>query len=330
MNCPQKIVFDTNVLLSNPALITQYSSRAVITKTVLDELDFRKRKREHQEFAQLALNNIERAKLPIIHSNRSSGSNDEKILADALSRYKKHELLIVSNDTGMRLQAENRGLKSIKLDEFIRLHSMVDTKATPAKKSLFQNLLQGQIARCEQMIAADTQLNFNFYLENGFTPLIECIRDKRFEAAYFIISQPTTDLNLPDNAKLRMPAFMHASQRRNIPMMKRLIAAGANHHITAKGKNGGNSALLIAAWDNAMNVIRFLLETPNLNISLNQADGNGFTPLIKAAIKGHTEVVKYLLNHNADCDIRDKQDKSAHDYAVEKKRSNIIHLLEKA
>lgn len=328
MNSIKKIVFDTNVLLENPALVTQYSSRVVMTKTILDELDYRKGEREHQEVAQLALNNIERAKLSIISSNDNRGSNDEKILSDALSRYPKQKLLIVSNDTGMRLQAKNRGIESISLDDFIERLSKANTKTTPAKQELYETLLKGQIKRCKTMLVIDKQVNFNFYLSNGFTPLIDCIRNKRFEVADFIISQPSTDFNLLDNAKLVMPAFMHASQRRNISMMKKLIAAGANYHITAKGKNKGNSALLIAAWDNALNIIKFLLETPSLNISPNQADGNGFTPLIKAAIKGHTEVVEYLLSLRVDRYIRDKHDKSAYDYAVEKKHKSIIRLLE--
>lgn len=328
MSSTKKIVFDTNVLLKNPALVTQYSSRVVMTKTILDELDYRKSKREHQEVAQLALNNIERAELSIISSNDNRGSNDEKILNDALSRYPKQKLLIVSNDTGMRLQAENRGIESISLEDFIKLLSEANTKTTPAKQKLYETLLKGQIEQCKEMIATDKQINFNFYLSNGFTPLIDCICNKRVEAADFIISQPSTDFNLLDNAKLVMPAFMHASQRRNISMMKKLIAAGTNYHITAKGKNKGNSALLIAAWDNALNVIKFLLETPNLNISPNQADGNGFTPLIKAAIKGHTEIVEYLLKRRVDRHIRDKHDKSAYDYAVENTHKSIIRLLE--
>ena len=62
----RKIIFDTNTLLINPALITRFSKQIIVTKTILNELDYRKKIKEHQENAQLAINNIEKDKIKII------------------------------------------------------------------------------------------------------------------------------------------------------------------------------------------------------------------------------------------------------------------------
>ena len=56
----KRIVFDTNVLLINPELVNRFARQMILPKTILDELDYRKTKREHQEPAQLALHHIER------------------------------------------------------------------------------------------------------------------------------------------------------------------------------------------------------------------------------------------------------------------------------
>ena len=325
-----KIIFDTNVLLINPALITRFSKRIVFTKTILSELDYRKNVGAHQENAQLAINNIDKDTIKVIRvAQYLDGNNDEKILSEALSEYQFSDLLMVSEDTGMRLAAKSRKIKSITLEEFEKDISKnnFETIQTREKQLLYETLLKQEYLECQNMLNTDPKLNFNFYLNNGFTPLIECIKKKKGKLVDFIIAQKSTDLDLSDKAKLKMPAFLHASQHRNIGIMKNLCRSGVNHHITVKGRNLGNSPLLIAAYDNALNVIEFLLETPHLEISVNQSDGNGFTALIKASFRGHYDIVKYLIKKKADPYIRDKRDKSALEHALENDNLEIAALI---
>ena len=52
-----------------------------------------------------------------------------------------------------------------------------------------------------------------------------------------------------------MPPFIHAVQRNQIDTLKILVRKGANLKLLSKGKNKGNSALLIAVWDNRIDII---------------------------------------------------------------------------
>jgi ankyrin repeat protein len=323
-----KIVFDTNTLLINPALLRRFASCVIVPKTVFNELDYRKTKAEHQEVAQLALNTIEQLRLPLAIAVQKSKQNDEQILLDTLAVAKNIDVLLVSNDSAMRTRAGQMQVKAVSLEEFLATQSKGDTGLTPDRQILFDCLNQGVFAKADTLIQGSPSLHFNFYLQNGHTPLIEMIRNKQFSAVDYLLQIRGLDLDMVDQAKLNLTAFGHAAQRRQIATLDKLISAGANPHITCRGKNKGNSVLLIAAWDGALNVIRFLAEHPRLKLSLNQADNNGFTPLIKAAIKGHTDIVSYLLSQQVDVHIRDRKDKTALDYAFAEDQQAVVKLLQ--
>ena len=126
-----------------------------------------------------------------------------------------------------------------------------------------------------------------------------------------------------------MPPYIHAVQRNQLDTLKILINKGIDPKLLSKGKNKGNSALLIAIWDNRVNIVKYLLENKILNISINQADNNGFTPLIKASIKNRIEIIKYLLTfNNIDLNICDRDGKNAKDWANEQSNFDIVKLLE--
>jgi len=50
--------FDTNILLQVPSILRDYSNQIIISNTVFNELDYRKRFKEHQENAQLSIKHI--------------------------------------------------------------------------------------------------------------------------------------------------------------------------------------------------------------------------------------------------------------------------------
>lgn len=326
----KKVIFDTNALLINPALLRRFASSTVVAKTVFEELDYRKTKAEHQEVAQLALNTIEQLRLPIAAASRQSRKNDEQILHDLLTAVEVGDALLVTNDIAMRTRAELMRIEAVSLETFLAIKAQGDSGLTPQRQNLFDVLSQAEFFKADAMLQASSDLHFNFYLRNGNSPLIEVVRNKNIAAVDYLLKQVGIDLDMADQAKLNLTAFTHAAQRRQINIMEKLINAGANPYITCRGKNKGNSALLIASWDGALNVIRFLVEHPRLHLSLNQSDNNGFTPLIKASIKGHSEIVKYLLSKKVDINIRDRKDKSALDYALEKQNSLVVNLLRQA
>ena len=296
-------------------------------KTILDELDYRKTKREHQEPAQLALHHIERNRIrPTFSASRDTGKNDERILKEALSCCKAPQLLLVSNDVGMRNRAQAQHIETLSLEAFLQKTAVGDRQLTPERQEMFDLLLQGRFESVDTWLSRDGN-HFNFYLKDGHTPLILCIRNKKLRALEYLLQQLSTELNMLDQAKLKMTAFCHAAQRRQLKTMEQLVTAGANPHLTAQGKNRGNSPLLIAAWDGAINVIRFICEHKDINLSINQSDNNGFTPLIKASIKGHSDIVRYLMELDADTNIRDRKDKLAIEYARENNHKQIVRML---
>jgi hypothetical protein len=197
----------------------------------------------------------------------------------------------------------------------------------PVDLDLFKLVDRGEWAAANAM-AEGYRGNPNFIGSDNLTPLISFVRRKQFEAVKFWAAIPGCDLDKYDSGKFPMAPFVHAAQRGWLKGVQFLLDAGANPHLLSRGKNKGNSALLIAVWDGRMEIVRYLLETEALEISVNQADGNGFTPLIKAAIRGRSEIARYLLSRpELDRLIRDRDGRSALDYAEDNGHQEIIQLL---
>jgi ankyrin repeat protein len=107
-------------------------------------------------------------------------------------------------------------------------------------------------------------------------------------------------------------AFLRASQSGDLPLMKKLLAHGADPHIAT---NLNVSALQVAAgigWvegitfehspEQTLEAVRLLLD---LGIDPNTQALTGRVALHGAAHKGATEVVKLLVAHGARMDVRD-------------------------
>ena len=95
---------------------------------------------------------------------------------------------------------------------------------------------------------------------------------------------------------------------------------------------------MIAAWHGRLDIVKYLVEQ---GACCNQQDFNGFTPLIKACIRKHPEVILYLFD-KTDRNIHDRYNyKTANDYALQidnvdvkckfntDARDNISKILEK-
>ena len=320
--------FDTNILLQVPSILRDYSNQIIISNTVFNELDYRKRFKEHQENAQLSIKHIKNNKLKFLPKakNENNLKNDEKIIKEILLY--KQPITLVSEDEAIHIRAKQNNVKSINLQEFNDFILSNEDKPTSNDLEFFNLLKKKEFKKAEQF-KIDKKLNYNFITKDNLTPLIYFIRNRKTEELRFWINLNGVDFDKYDNGKFPMPPYMHAVQRNQLDTLKMLISKGINLKLLSKGKNKGNSALLIAVWDNRINIVKYLLENKSFCISINQADGNGFTPLIKAAIKNRIEIVRYLLTFkNIDLDICDKDGKNALDWAKEKGNIEIIKLLE--
>jgi len=324
-----KYLFDTNVLIKNPSLLREHRDGCVMSRTVFDELDYRKRIPEHQEAAQLAIKHINEYRILILGQMQTLGNqkNDARIIAEAKKAAGRYPLTVVSEDEGFQVLARAEGVQCLTLLEF---HNQVMAKsalATDDDRELFE-LVKRQRFSDAATYSKNSQTNPNFIGTDGLTPLIYFVRERRFDEMAFWASLPMCDLDRYDQGKFPMPPYVHAAQRGWLNGVRYLLEKGANPHLLSQGKNKGNSALLIAVWDGRFDIVRFLLETADLQISVNQADGNGFTPLIKAAIKGQREIARYLLARKGiDLLIRDRDRKSAIDHAREQNYAEIADWI---
>ena len=137
----------------------------------------------------------------------------------------------------------------------------------------------------------------------------------------YLLSLPDVDLNRVDGSKYCLPAVSHAIQINDLKIVKMLIEAGCDVNCGSTGKNYGNTPLMIAAWHGRDDLVEALIEA---GACLNQQDANGFTPLIKACLRGHPSSAKIILSQDkTDIDIRDRDGKTALDWAY---ASNDLEL----
>ncbi|MDR1795080.1 MAG: ankyrin repeat domain-containing protein [Erysipelotrichaceae bacterium] len=81
-------------------------------------------------------------------------------------------------------------------------------------------------------------------------------------------------------------------------------------HIAAREGQAANTEILIGA-----------------NADINKANVDGYTPLMEAVYYGHKNVVKVLVSHGADLNLKNMFDQTAYDIAVERKEKEIMTIL---
>ncbi|NXA34487.1 ANR22 protein, partial [Eudromia elegans] len=81
-----------------------------------------------------------------------------------------------------------------------------------------------------------------------------------------------------------------------------------------------------AAYNNDFNEVQLLLEK-NCNYLNVQDRFGGDTPLICACKQGNSRIVSYLLQKNADVNLRNKKERTCLHYAVRKRFSFLDYVL---
>ena len=103
--------------------------------------------------------------------------------------------------------------------------------------------------------------------------------------------------------------LLQAAADGHLAHVKLLLQAGANSRARDSSKEGiegtqhHRSALLLSAKCGYVECVRALLGVAADDVD--EADGDGITPLMWAALNGHTEVVRELLGLNANVAARD-------------------------
>jgi ankyrin repeat protein len=121
-----------------------------------------------------------------------------------------------------------------------------------------------------------------------------------------------------------------AAINHDVEMLKLALGNGANARAVV-GRDGG-SALISAAQLGFADIVRALIEA---NADIDHVNGRGWTALITGVVlgngdKAHTEIVEALVAARADGDIKDHQGKTAIDYARARGYADMVRILQKA
>ncbi|KAG2818434.1 hypothetical protein PC116_g15191 [Phytophthora cactorum] len=113
-----------------------------------------------------------------------------------------------------------------------------------------------------------------------------------------------------------------ASWGGHVDVVRYLLEHGAD--VDARD-SGGSSQLRFAASEGRLEVVKLLVEVGSARV--NQYDERGWTPLILASWYGHYNVVKFLLEHGAQIDVKDAGSSTAMRFAASEGRLRIAKLL---
>jgi ankyrin repeat protein len=116
--------------------------------------------------------------------------------------------------------------------------------------------------------------------------------------------------------------LMFAAQHGHLDTVRELLAAGARANLHEKGYY---TALMLAAGNGHAEVVRVLAEA---GAAVDEVEiTHGWTALIWAAKQGHGDTVRVLLELDADTAHRDRDGRSARDWALIAGDAGVAALL---
>ena len=319
---------DTSSLITRPRLINELSrkfSYVAIPKTVINELNHLKDQKRHyvSDRARLAMNSIknerekENSNVSVYEEVSNKEVNDDRIIDIARDLARKHtnaRFYIINRDVYFSLQKDEPGIIFLSMVEYDKMFGDKNATYDYDRSLNFYNAVRSKSVEKAMKEYSKGGVDPNqLGAEKGLTPLIQAVRNSDYAMVDYLLSLPDVDLNKVDESKYCLPPVSHAIQMDNLKMAQKLVNAGCDVNCGSSGKNFGNTPLMIATWHGRDDFVGLFVES---GACLNQQDSNGFTPLIKACIKGHHTTAKILLsNSKTDIDIRDREGKTALDWA---------------
>lgn len=315
------VIVDTSALIKRPSIVEEldnYFDDVIIPQVVIGELNNLKDKGKLsvKQRAWLVMKNIkEIGKNFYISPNKNENiTNDEKIAEIAISRAQKKpfdDVYMLTDDIWFSfLTKEQKNLQTITPRDYVSIFHQIENKYDYIKTLDFIALVKNKkLQQVKAFNMKDVDVNFHDPY-NGFTPLIAAVRNRDIQMIDYLLTLKTLDFDVLDKHKYHFSALHHATQLKNMEIIKKLVEAGADFDLGSGGKNKGNTPLMVAAWSHFTAGVDFFLSN---GACTNQQDSNGYTPLIKSTIKHNIEIVKKLVRVT-DTNIRSKENKKAIDY----------------
>ena len=127
-----------------------------------------------------------------------------------------------------------------------------------------------------------------------------------------------------DSKSIKIQRFIRDIEMGNMENVRIYIKNTKNTSLDFISPKGLNPFVHAANVNNIQIIKLFLTKT---NVDINIEDQMGNTALIKAAEKGHVEIVDYLLNNGADIDYQNKDGMTAAMKSAERNHFYVLKIL---
>lgn len=333
------VVVDTSALLTRPDLLGELCeeySCVFVPGFVIDELKQIKNNNadEHGYRALDLITKIQRNER-IKTKNYSIPSSSELMIIDiaiAVSNELCCDVDIITNDVPLALKIKGSVTEKTPY-QLLFLEEYAATKQKFINMSVMNTIndyYADSYDDIKEVLGIKSLPNsaeeWNCFLADGSTLIISAVDNvsiplsQRKEKIRWLIKNGA-DVNRRDRESKNFPPITHAIKKHDYEMFSFLLKeCGANPNVGSRNpydvgkvrrKNDGNMPLMVAAWENQIEMVRDLCADERT--SLNQQDGNGFTALIKACIRGNKECKKIIQEAGADVTILDHEGFSAED-----------------
>ena len=336
MRGEKAVIVDTKALITRPDLLGELReeySYVVVPSFVIDELKSIKNNNPN-DYGLRALDLLNKIQRYDIKSYPVPDMSEQSIIemANALSEELSNEVDIITADDAFALNIkgtikEDSKYNILFLEEYAATkQELINMRWLNAVNEYYSDSYDDIEVKLAIKMPAKNEDDWNYYLANGTTLIISAVKNdsvpvkQRIEKIRWLINNGA-DVNKRDHESKNFPAITHAIKMHNYEIFTFLLnECNANPNIGSRNpydigkvrqKNDGNMPLMVAAWENQIEMVKDLCA--DKRVSLNQQDGNGFTALIKACYWGNTECRKIIESSGADTTILDHEGFSAED-----------------
>lgn len=336
MRGEKAVIVDTKALITRPDLLGELReeySYVVVPSFVIDELKSIKNNNPN-DYGLRALDLLNKIQRYDIKSYPVPDMSEQSIIemANILSEELSNEVDIITADDAFALNIrgtikEDSKYNVLFLEEYAATkQELINMRWLNAVNEYYSDSYDDVEVKLAIKMPAKNEDDWNYYLANGTTLIISAVKNdsvpvkQRIEKIRWLINNGA-DVNKRDHESKNFPAITHAIKMHNYEIFTFLLnECNANPNIGSRNpydigkvrqKNDGNMPLMVAAWENQIEMVKDLCA--DKRVSLNQQDGNGFTALIKACYWGNTECRKIIESSGADTTILDHEGFSAED-----------------
>ena len=164
-----------------------------------------------------------------------------------------------------------------------------------AQRQLILASDRGDLALVRDLVGQGVNPNAQIpYYLVGVTPLMAAAEMGREDVTQFLLSLPNIKPDARDDDG--WTALSLASLKRHLNIVKLLLEHGADPE--AVQPDSGTTLLMAAAREGWEDVAQFLLSLPDINMEARCRKGR--TAMVFAAVNGHRNLVRLLLDHGAE------------------------------